>query len=134
MLACVVAAMVIFLLCVVAYMVIAAIVGGYIHAFKYKKDPFTRWGKDDSAFVGIGWPLSLVWYGFLKPIVYLTIHTAERQMAWQQARKTARETQAREQRLRIAEGEREVEQALTDDSSWDQRHTEHVKNMYGSAD
>jgi hypothetical protein len=110
--------MLIFISCVLLYVVIAGVTAGYVHALK--ADEY-HWEQMDSGFVGAGWPISFFWYVFLKPIVKLSMRFAEWQIAWVRGRKEAVEKERNEHRIRIAAAEKEIEKFIAreeeDDSS-----------------
>ncbi len=99
------------------YVVVGAITGGYIQGIK--KGTYPTWDNADTFMVSIGWPITWLWYGALKPTVKLGGWLADKHQELIQARRQAklvrereREIQERDQRLRIAEGMQDVEKFM----------------------
>ncbi len=95
--------------CFFAYSAIGALTGGFIHRLKENE---CRWDWDDSAWIGVGWPVSFFWYFFLKPITKSGIYIAEakekRRRRLQQIREQL-EAVERERQLEIQKHIRELE-------------------------
>jgi len=99
------------------YVIVGAITGGYIRGMK--EGTYPTFDAFDTFLVSIGWPLTLVWYGALKPTVKLGGWLAHKHQELIQSRRQAklvrereREIQERDQRLRIAEGMQDVEKFM----------------------
>lgn len=92
------------LLAIVMYLVLAAITGGAIQAVKDNGHSYSsHWDTGDSFWVGMGWPFSWIWYGFLKPIAKLTIRAVQWKVERKRIRVKLREEKQRVERQRIAE-------------------------------
>jgi hypothetical protein len=109
---------------VLSYAAIGAVIGGYIHTVK--KESEYNWGNDDSGFVAAGWPITLFWYFFLKPIFRVGKHLGTGYVAKVEQRKRIRIQLEDEKRKK----EREVEQAMREmEAEEEQRHSEPAKQM-----
>ncbi len=109
------------LACIALYVIVGAITGGYIQGIKKGTYPGRELGWDnmDTFGVSIGWPLTWLWYGFIKPVVKLGGWAARKQQELILARSKAkevrereREIQERERHLRIVEGMPAVEKFM----------------------
>jgi hypothetical protein len=93
-------------LCVVMYAMVAVVTSGVIDTLKnYRRNYTGRWSKEDSGWVGVGWPISFIWYLLLKPIMRFTMHLTQWHLDRVHTRVRIREEKQQEERQRIAEVE-----------------------------
>lgn len=94
------------LACVLGYLVVGALVGGYVYRASSKYDPVP-----DALLSGIFWPVIIIWWGFIKPISICGGLLAD----WQSQRTETRLRIAQEKKQRIATEMQEVDRILTEE-------------------
>lgn len=119
--------MLIFIGCVALYLVLAAITFGVFQELKNLDDlDLDDLDDVDLFMVSVFFPISWIWFGILRYIKRLASRAVRWQVNKAKARQLVRKDREYEQRMRIAEGEREMELALSEEqyASGSGRHVE----------
>lgn len=99
------------LVCILLYLVVGSLTGGYIKGANEDKG-YCKPDSVDLFGMGAGWPITWFWFGFLKPITKIGVWVARKKEERTLTRIRVKQAQEEQRRLRIAEGMPAVEEFM----------------------